>query len=60
MNNMDFLCLLPFPHVCKKILSYFFHTVLSYTFLLGKSNYEKHAPRVSQVIAASTLRFGRC
>ncbi len=23
-------------------------------------NYEKHAPRVSQVIAASTLRFGRC
>ena len=24
------------------------------------SNYEKHAPRVSQVIAASTLRFGRC
>ncbi len=35
MNNMDFLCHLPFPHVCKKILSYFFHTVLSYTFLLG-------------------------
>ena len=24
------------------------------------ANYEKHAPRVSQVIAASTLRFGRC
>ena len=44
MNNIDFLFLLPFPHVCKKI----------------KSNYEKHAPRVSQVIAASTLRFGRC
>jgi hypothetical protein len=26
----------------------------------GKGNYEKHALRASQVIAASTLRFGRC
>ena len=29
-------------------------------YLMHEDNYEKHAPRVSQVIAASTLRFGRC
>ena len=37
MNNMDFLCLLPFPHVCKKI----------------KSNYEKHAHEFLVIAAST-------